>query len=1447
MRVFGVGLVLAGLLVGLVVAPGFSAHAAPPVKTIRAGDDVTPPANSVLELSGQGAYVELPPGIFSGMKEATIEGWFKWNSFPFYSQPLCFGDAQNCFGINNSEIMPKVRAFIYREGKPNIFNSLFIPNPGEWTHMAVAAGTNGMKLFINGTLAGASPFSQGLTGLGANSTRYFGKSVYQENADFVGQMDEIRVWNTARTEEEIRATLFRKLSGTETGLEALWNFDGQDRGGDQQALDHGAHHYNGWLRGGARVVRQTLPIEGELPLPARVHGRVEDKTGQGAQSQVILEMAGGRWLSMPTTPEGDFSFSFAPGDGLFEIGAEANQFAASPLRFAIKPGEQMRLALILGDGTRVAGQTKTFDGVAAGGVTIEAVPVGFSKSAANSLVMRKALLTKTDSSGRFEFLNLPPGSWRFRNSAYARDFWHKPPSGRAASEDREGGVVVLKVGSKIENVDIQVGAPSRGLWKSYRTEDGLPEGDVLALETDSEGRLWVGTDQGMARFDGRQFESFGIPGPAHVSVRALKRGGKGTMWIGCSAGLLYFNGHAVVSVGQNGESQKGHTSILSLDMPDSRTLWAGTMAGAARYELRDPPGTAVVERRLTVEDGLLSNAVHSLKQDENGLLWLGTENGLSAFDGKSVTNYFGLAQFQIWNVGHFGRNENGEPLFGSPNGLAHFSGGHPRWLASDNRGKDFSFHSSVAAHDGSLWFSSEAGVGRILNGRLCRFNVRDGLASDLAFTLHAAADGRVWVGTKEGLSCFDPNGPVSFTVADGMPNAPVHAIAADGKGDHWFATEAGVSRLADGEIKSFTPADGLQAADTRSILSGKDGSIWFGHFLGGLSRWKGGALRGFTQNRVYGMAQNEQGVLYLAGSDGIWTFDGQEFSNASLSHGHRPYSGTSALWTPQGVLCSQVNDGFTRWNASEVEHFPYQESFKPRWICSMALAPDGGVWCGTADGALHWRTNRAEWIKPGDGLPRSLVEAVLYHPDHQLWFGTKAGLSIFDGALWSLIDSKNGLAGDEVWGLWQDPEGSTWIGTDKGATRYRRSPNKPSLTLIAVEAERRHTNLAALPPIRVGTRVSFEMRSQDFRTPPERQQFYCRIFSGAGAGFADDLAEKRRGLLQFSSDKAPGATSAAQASRPLLTQVIRAPVFAWRPEKPGTYEFVAQAADCDLNYSDPVRARIVVQPFWYADARIILPLGLAFFGLLGTTGFLGNRYYRKNREMGALSRSMEAREAERKLSEAFSRRLIAALEEQSKRISGELHDSLGQNLLIIKTRASLAAGGSNVEEMKGSLAELSRLTGAAIDEARGLAYGLRPYHLDRIGLSKALEEMVLALGNSAGFAVELDLAPLEAKFAPDVEINLYRAVQEILNNIIKHADAASVKASLRREGAGIVVKIEDDGRGFDPEVLRRSESGPQGFGLVNLRERIKIMGGELDIASQPSVGTRVTIRVPLEG
>jgi signal transduction histidine kinase len=202
--------------------------------------------------------------------------------------------------------------------------------------------------------------------------------------------------------------------------------------------------------------------------------------------------------------------------------------------------------------------------------------------------------------------------------------------------------------------------------------------------------------------------------------------------------------------------------------------------------------------------------------------------------------------------------------------------------------------------------------------------------------------------------------------------------------------------------------------------------------------------------------------------------------------------------------------------------------------------------------------------------------------------------------------------------------------------------------------------------------------------------------------------------------------------------------------------------------------------------------------------------------------------------------VVAAQEQERRRLARELHDETGQALTSILLGLRTVEEAEGESDMRVALSEVRELVRATLQDVRQLAVELRPKVLDDFGLVAALERLTDSFREQTGIAVAFHSALPAERLSPEIETALYRIVQESLTNIVKHARAGGVSITLGRKRSAVTVVVEDDGVGFDPARTRE-----EGLGLIGMRERVALVGGRLTIESRPGAGTTFVAEVPV--
>ena len=308
--------------------------------------------NRVLDLDGKDSYVELPPNIFNDLTEATVEGWVKWRSFGSASRFFDFGAKWHAMFVWNFGPTSDLGfRFHLVEGWGTEHDARI---PGllqldQWCHIAAVSGKRGMELYFNGVLVATDPFTGSFAAIKNGDHNWLGRSNWEVDAFFAGQMDEVRVWKFARTEQQIRDNMFNNLTGREEGLVGVWNFN------DGTPNDASTNTHHGKLMGNAKVVEAKRPT-------TVLYGTVTDPNGTALpNARIALEQSGSTISEATNNATGTFSLAIYPNAAPYDLSVVSGDLGARRTGLTFQPGERRQMELQLQSAVSISGSVLALD------------------------------------------------------------------------------------------------------------------------------------------------------------------------------------------------------------------------------------------------------------------------------------------------------------------------------------------------------------------------------------------------------------------------------------------------------------------------------------------------------------------------------------------------------------------------------------------------------------------------------------------------------------------------------------------------------------------------------------------------------------------------------------------------------------------------------------------------------------------------------------------------------------------------------------------------------------------------------------------------------------------------------------------------------------------------------------------------------------------------------
>jgi len=1189
----------------------------------------TPPPNHVLDLDGQGDYVSLPPAGFTNFHQATIEAWVKWRSSSTFARVFDFGARQREMYVGASQ-----------DGRsPNSVGMKFLAVDAagtrrredvygafrfnEWTHLAVVTGPGGVRLYLNGLLVATNTSSSSLSSVGGDDY-FLGRENYRgvPRSMLDGQLDEVRVWSVMRTEEEIRASQFRRLTGREPGLAGLWNFDDPA----QPGRDATANGFHGQFFGDARSVPTELPPPAAVSRPSLIEGRVNDPEGApvpGAQITIAppgffvegTNAVPPVWASFGTSDrDGRYRLAvFSPPESAAVGGRTRDDLYGLRTNVTLLPGQRQELDLDLQGIVVVAGTVVAMDNSPLAGVQIGLARPRSSPGEEPQFV---GSLTSTRDNGEFRFQGTRPAG-RYELLALTQ---------RGPVSLLDGQIIDFDPQQPLTNLTFRLAPMKKGRWRSFGAAEGLPNDEVRCLLPEADGTIWVGTAGGVARFDGQQFIPWQAPALLRDrTVRALRRDPQGVLWAGSSLGVARFDGTEWTLRYSSEDGLPSGASVWAIDWDSGGRLWVGTANGLFRRE-----GERFVQ--VLSADGLSLGIVPDLLAETNGTIWIaGWDRGPCRWDGKELRPLPAASGLDVAKASKVYRDGDGQIWFSTRDS------GVVRWDAASTNLVDAKIGgAALAMHrdaEGTWWTGGGSGLKRRTAASSVNYRKADGLAGDEVLTIAPDQNGALWVGTDGGLSRFEEEGLQVLSTKDGLPRNVVTRVVVAPDGSVWFTSpQRGADRdilcRYDGRsVTRYGRERGMGAGVIGGLHVDADGTVWVGAGgndgrgdwrtppVTGVWRSEGNQFApldvstGLSDQRVGAIRRAADGRLWVASTHVAKRFDGRSSQVVSIFDDARTIASSA-----NGDVWIGTDDGAFRWNERLLTSW-FSTNELSGSVYAIAVASNGVTWFGTARGLFRSETPDSPPVHlEKRGLLSGAVWSLVFDRNGLLWIGTDNGVARFDGSAWSLLGESDGLPGKVVYAITQAADGAMWFATDGGLVRYRQNKTTPTKPAVTVRTDRASVPLAQVPSLVQGRWANFRFAAVDAGTPAARRQYRIEV-----------------------KGDAPGATN--------FVSIQSEPQFDWQPDQPGTYTASVSYVDGELNYSKPVLAQLTVVPPWFRNLFIMVPSGGLVLGLFAWAFIARSLVIRRKREAEQLRERLLVEEKKARLAlEAKNTELAVAKE-----------------------------------------------------------------------------------------------------------------------------------------------------------------------------------------------------------
>ena len=1003
---------------------------------------------------------------------------------------------------------------------------------------------------------------------------------------------------------------------------------------------------------------------------------------------------------------------------------------------------------------------------------------------------------------------------------------------RAIVQDRQG---FMWFGTWLGGLNRYDGNTFKIYKHNHNDERSLGCDSIWGLYVDRTGVLWVGTNEGVDRYD-RDTDSFvhyqhrsddpnSLPG---YQATSFMEDESGTLWVAGTGGLSRFDRTSGRFVPYRPKSNAPTISanrdirVLSLD-ETTGLLWHSTWNAGVRVLDRSTGDSISYKNSPDDSASLSNNDIAHIFQDRKGNLWVSTFGGLNRFEPKSRT---------------FVR------YLHDPTNSASLSDDYVTATYEDREGRFW-----VATNNGLNMMDRDRGTfTRYVHDPNDPYSLSSNVINPRA--LYMDNSGALWIGMRSTGVNRLPGRPERFTTyrhnsQDGKSpsNNVITALAIGSAGVLWIGTEAGLDRF-DGQ--TFTPY--LANPDDRSTLSpgpqrvvveDAHGAVWTGTHGGGLDRLDRDGVKHFrhdprnsdspANNNIASLVADTQGGLWIGVyGKGLDYFDGHHFThfppNPADPTGLPDAYVQPLLLDPQGFLwMASTHSGLVRFDthARKCTTYPLDPTQSGSQAVNWTedVYSDGAIiWVASPTGLFRFDRETEKFTHhytEKDGLANNKVLAVLGDAQGNLWVSTANGMSKFDprSEHFRNYDVFDGLQGNGFSALCRAKalDGRLFFGGVNGLSAFYPdtlgdNQTPPPVVLTDFELFNESVTVGGKEsPLKQAIQVAssivlrhdqsvirFQFAALNYDSPQKNQ--YAYKLEGFDRDWQRTNAERR-----FAT---------------------------YTNLDPGDYTFRVKASNNDGVWNEQgVAVHLTILPPWWKTSWFRFLCAIVFFGLLWVAYQLRVR----------------------QLAHQFNMTLEARVSERT-RIARELHDTLLQSFqgILLRFESVVKVLPERPLEARQRLESAIDQAAAAITEGRDAVQGLRYSAFETNDLTNGLTAIAEELTSdtsaldSPAIVVEVEGGPRNLN--PVVRDEAYRIAGEALRNAFRHAQARRIAVEIRYDEGQFRLRGSDDGKGIDEETIRRQPAGH--FGLHGMRERAKIVGGQLEVRSRIDSGTEVELSVP---
>lgn len=935
---------------------------------------------------------------------------------------------------------------------------------------------------------------------------------------------------------------------------------------------------------------------------------------------------------------------------------------------------------------------------------------------------------------------------------------------------------------------------------TWTTDQGLPLDWITALLQTRDGYLWIGTNSGLSRFDGRHFDVFKESETGSIPndrITSLAEDSSGVLWIATPGGLTRYYGNRFHTFTVHDGLPENSISRISAD-PEGG-IWIITAYG----KLLHFDGHQFQHFELPISGHF--GETTSLVEDSNHTLWIATFHGLYAFRKNTAVRRYsttdGLPAETIYAVC---LDRDGTLWTAGSNGLSHWNG--RRFVPKPIRNLTIATFLQID-RDGNLWTGATgSGLFRINGSDVSRLTSAQGLTSDELYTVMEGRNGDLWIGAVSGLNQLRNGIFTSFGKTEGIP-ATSWSMNAFGDTDHsiWFGIDQKIIKIADNNIKVLSPGSNRTLITTiyQSAVPAKEG-------LPSMSRdgeifiTRGKTSFSLGHIPLYGVEflfHDRSGILWAGSTDeGILVYQNGKKLRSYTNRDGLPDNHVKVIRQDRyGDLWIGTTTGLARLHNGKLNKVVSCEV-----VTSVIEGSDGSIWAGSESGLVHYKNNQVRIFTQRDGLPTNDIEGLTEDEDGNLWLGTLQGVIRLDKNflfardaeekshyfLPALFGKSDGLRSSEVRqnSIFRARDGHIWLMTAKEiasiSPRHLYVDTPPSIYIKSAnldDAPVDPTSILTVPPGH--HRIEFGYSAPDFNTQ-DRIHFRYKL-EGWDRNWVED--GNRR---QISYTGIPA----------------------------GWYRFRVMVAN-EYGVWNPKEASLSVevkaffyQTTWFLSSCAVL-LGFLFWTILRfrTAQVAAQVHYR-----------------------------IQGRVEERTRIARDLHDTLLQGILGVSMQIYTAVKHLPFDSPATPI--LNRVVDrlhTVIEEGRKTLRDLRSSSPSYGTLDESLSLILKGLEIPSNTHLQIVTSGPSLPINSRVQEETFQIVREAVLNTIQHAKASQIQIEIAYSKKKMNLKVTDDGCGITGPAVKIDH-----WGITGMIERARHIGGQLKVHSRPGKGTTIELCIP---